>query len=276
MYVRLAFAVAAHLEPEILLVDEVLAVGDASFQKKCLGKMSEVAGEGRTVLFVSHNVAAIQQLTTECLVLADGALVRHARTEEALVEYLALAGDALHDVDLDTAPRYDAALGHSARFQSARLVDHVAGAFAADQDPTFEVLIAINDALAALRISVAVYRFDSTPIGSAFGEDLPPPSLGRAAYRVSIPGLRLAPGRYYISLGVGRGNLATGFLDYDTVLETVHFEVLPPIIDGSTITTWSSNWGSIRLQPPEVRSIEVAIEPRDRAAKSTPNPLRRP
>ena len=62
MYVRLAFAVAAHLEPEILIVDEVLAVGDAAFQRKCLGKMGEVAGAGRTVFFVSHNMAAIQAL----------------------------------------------------------------------------------------------------------------------------------------------------------------------------------------------------------------------
>lgn len=73
MYVRLAFAVAAHLEPEILIVDEVLAVGDASFQKKCLGKMSEVsARNGRTVFFVSHNMAAVQQLCTECILMDQG------------------------------------------------------------------------------------------------------------------------------------------------------------------------------------------------------------
>ena len=72
MYVRLAFAVAAHLEPEILVVDEVLAVGDAEFQKKCLGKMQDVAGHGRTVLFVSHNVGAIQALCGSCLYLKGG------------------------------------------------------------------------------------------------------------------------------------------------------------------------------------------------------------
>ena len=72
MYVRLAFAVAAHLEPEILIVDEVLAVGDAVFQKKCLGKMKDVAGHGRTVLFVSHNMAAIQQLCSRCVLLCKG------------------------------------------------------------------------------------------------------------------------------------------------------------------------------------------------------------
>src|SRR5262249_49511916 len=72
MYVRLAFAVAALLEPEILVIDEVLAVGDASFQRKCLGKMSAVAREGRTVLFVSHNMAAIRNLTDRGLLLRDG------------------------------------------------------------------------------------------------------------------------------------------------------------------------------------------------------------
>jgi lipopolysaccharide transport system ATP-binding protein len=75
MYVRLAFAVAAHLDPEILLVDEVLAVGDAAFQKKCLGKMGEVAGEGRTVLFVSHNMAAVQHLCHRAILLNDGELI---------------------------------------------------------------------------------------------------------------------------------------------------------------------------------------------------------
>ena len=75
MYVRLAFSVAAHLEPEILIIDEVLAVGDAEFQKKCLGKMEEVAGHGRTVLFVSHNMAAISSLCTHAMVLKNGAIV---------------------------------------------------------------------------------------------------------------------------------------------------------------------------------------------------------
>src|SRR5207237_448453 len=72
MYVRLAFAVAAHLEPEILIVDEVLAVGDAEFQKRCLGKMSEVAGGGRTVLFVSHNMASVRSLCESAILLESG------------------------------------------------------------------------------------------------------------------------------------------------------------------------------------------------------------
>lgn len=88
MYVRLAFSVAAHLEPEILLVDEVLAVGDAAFQKKCLGKMSDVAKEGRTVLFVSHNMAAMQKLCTRAILLNHGQVVTGGKTNNVISKYL--------------------------------------------------------------------------------------------------------------------------------------------------------------------------------------------
>jgi len=87
MYVRLAFAVAAHLEPEILIVDEVLAVGDAQFQKKCIGKMQEVGKEGRTVLFVSHNMSAIQNLCTEAIWLDKGRLHSEGAVSELIANY---------------------------------------------------------------------------------------------------------------------------------------------------------------------------------------------
>jgi len=103
MYLRLAFAVAAHLEPEILVVDEVLAVGDAEFQKKCLGKMGDVAQQGRTVLFVSHNMSAILRLTQEAIVLNKGQLTMRAPTQEAVDFYLssgqAQAGERIWDAD---------------------------------------------------------------------------------------------------------------------------------------------------------------------------------
>jgi lipopolysaccharide transport system ATP-binding protein len=89
MYTRLAFAVAAHLEPEILIVDEVLAVGDAEFQKKCLGKMSDIAKGGRTVLFVSHNMAAVERLCNRCLLLEQGSLVVNGSVSAAVGKYLA-------------------------------------------------------------------------------------------------------------------------------------------------------------------------------------------
>jgi lipopolysaccharide transport system ATP-binding protein len=88
MYVRLAFAVAAHLEPEILIVDEVLAVGDAEFQKKCIGKMKDVSGQGRTVLFVSHNMAAVNQLCNTGLVMQNGTLIKQGSIDEVIPFYM--------------------------------------------------------------------------------------------------------------------------------------------------------------------------------------------
>ena len=92
MYVRLAFAVAAHLEPEILIVDEVLAVGDVAFQKKCLGKMEDVARTGRTVLFISHNMAAIRALCTSGLVLHEGRIVEHGAVGRCVETYFRQIG----------------------------------------------------------------------------------------------------------------------------------------------------------------------------------------
>ena len=89
MYVRLAFAIAAHLQPEVLIVDEVLAVGDAAFQKRCLGKMQDVSREGRTVLFVSHDLSAVRRLCTRCLLLSKGELVTVGPTAEVINDYLA-------------------------------------------------------------------------------------------------------------------------------------------------------------------------------------------
>ena len=100
MYMRLAFSVAAHLEPEILLVDEVLAVGDAEFQRKCLGKMGDVAGEGRTVLFVSHNMSAIRNLCPKCLFLSEGNVILFSNTEIAIENYISKSSNFLNVTSL--------------------------------------------------------------------------------------------------------------------------------------------------------------------------------
>lgn len=112
MYVRLAFSVAAHMEPDILLVDEVLAVGDAEFQKKCLGKMDEVTKKaGRTILFVSHNMSAIQNLCKRCILLKDGKITSIGPTQDIINDYINRTNSTLSpfvqiwdDDDIDTAP----------------------------------------------------------------------------------------------------------------------------------------------------------------------------
>ena len=107
MYVRLAFAVAAHLEPDILIVDEVLSVGDINFQKKCLGKIGEISQAGRTVLLVSHNTSSILNLSTRCLLLEKGKLVKDGTPEEVVRTYLKYdVKDLLERTDLKKSPHY--------------------------------------------------------------------------------------------------------------------------------------------------------------------------
>lgn len=120
MYVRLAFAVAAHLEPEILIVDEVLAVGDAEFQRKCLGKMKDVSGEGRTVLFVSHNMAAIQNLCDKAIYLKKGCLEMTGNTDEVIRTYLK-AGVEQQQVQL--GDRRDRSGNGAVRFRSVAFLN---------------------------------------------------------------------------------------------------------------------------------------------------------
>jgi lipopolysaccharide transport system ATP-binding protein len=120
MYLRLAFAVAAHLEPEILLVDEVLAVGDAEFQKKCLGKMGDVAREGRTVIFVSHNMPAVQALCSRAILLRHGGIVLDGDISDVLREYLGY----LHETAVDAFGNNPERSGDGAiRLTGARLLD---------------------------------------------------------------------------------------------------------------------------------------------------------
>src|SRR5437764_1721956 len=127
MYVRLAFAVAAHLEPEILIVDEVLAVGDASFQQKCLGRMHSVAHEGRTVLFVSHNLGAVQMLCTRAILLRNGEIVAEGPPSSTVATYLNFLQN---DSGQEVATRIDRTGKGKLRFTAVD-VSHPAGASAA-------------------------------------------------------------------------------------------------------------------------------------------------
>ncbi|HXG01224.1 MAG TPA: ABC transporter ATP-binding protein, partial [Bacteroidota bacterium] len=126
MYVRLAFAVAAHLEPEILIVDEVLAVGDMAFQRKCLGKMESVANEGRTLLFVSHNMSSILSLTQRCFLLESGRIAAAGPSTDVVREYIRQmesVGERRGTVSLSGLPRDENIVGKKARYEWLRFLN---------------------------------------------------------------------------------------------------------------------------------------------------------
>ncbi len=246
MYVRLAFAVAAHLQPEILVVDEVLAVGDAQFQKKCLGKMQEVSQQqGRTVLFVSHNMAAITQLTSSAIVLSQGRVRFHGPTEQAVEAYGETIGsESTVHFNVETTPRKW--LGtQAARFVALRF-DRASPVFSFDEDFTFIAQIEAFESFSRLRFSVTIFTAEGLPVGGSFSAEHPGLTRGeKAEVRLTLKNLRLAPGHYHCGVGVGKGDHKTGHVDYDVVLDTLGFAMSPEEGDSGTIATWTRAWGPI-------------------------------
>ena len=256
MYVRLAFSVAAHLEPEILIVDEVLAVGDTAFQKKCLGKMQEVSkNHGRTVLFVSHNMSAVLQLTSRAVVLDKGRVIYNGTTENAVEQYAGTIGnDSTVFFPVETLPRKFRGSG-AARFISFRF-DRPLPIFSSDEHFQFIAKIRAHENVPKVRFSMTIFTPEGTPIGTCFGSERPGLRRGEEMeYEISIPGPSLAPGHYCCGVSVGKGTHRTGMVDFDTILDTLGFEVRAEEGDGGTVAEWARGWGSVVLPDLKYRPL---------------------
>jgi homopolymeric O-antigen transport system ATP-binding protein len=260
MYLRLAFAVAAHLEPEILLVDEVLAVGDASFQKKCLGKMGEVANQGRTIIFVSHNLGAIQQLTQTSILLQHGQLVAMGPSAEIIDQYLTSAIERSHTVyELEQAPRKYPELGREVEFLRLTFEDYPSAIIPADADLSIRITARSKETVKRFRFSVTIFKTDGTPIGNVFGPEVHSMERGEVAeFRMELHDLGLAKGTYYCALAAGKGNELEERIEFDIVVEVLYFEVLAPLRADGTISEWFSGWGAVRFKKPTVTKLPGA------------------
>lgn len=208
MYVRLAFAVAAHLQPEILVVDEVLAVGDAEFQKKCLGKMGEVSGSGRTVLFVSHNMAAIEQLCTSALLLHEGRIKRFDTDVHSVIrEYLTgEGGGGTASVWCNRGREYANPWFMPTRFFIADENGRpLRMPVRNDADMWIQIEAEIEELDPALTVGYAVYTEQGTPLYWSYQTDdtqtcWPPLHRGRIALRSRLPKRFLNEGDYRLEL----------------------------------------------------------------------------
>jgi lipopolysaccharide transport system ATP-binding protein len=245
MYVRLAFAVAAHLEPEILVVDEVLAVGDAKFQEKCLGRMRDVAAEGRTVLFVSHNMSAVTQLTRRAIVLSDGVVDFIGPSSEAVERYVrGQQRDARVEFDLRNERRRYPGTGE-AKIQSLRF-DRKLPHFKFREPLRYIILVRAEQAISRLCASMTVYASDGSPVGNCFSPEIE----GMRANEereiiVTLPSIGLAPGSYFCGVAIGRGSHRTQPIAYDIVRDTLYFEVSPEETEAGGMAQWYQWWGPI-------------------------------
>ena len=230
MYVRLAFAVAAHLEPEILLVDEVLAVGDAEFQKKCLGKMGNVAQEGRTVLFVSHNMAAIQNLCERAILLISGHICKDGSATSAIDKYLTPTNDNALSRDF-TATSVERGGTGDVRFQSVDVISSsgqsVSSIVMGDGIRVRMEALAYSST-SAVEFGIGLYNLHGLRICGLNSNDLSAftikPRPGQRVFvECAIPKMNISQGVYYLNIMMR--SQGRSIVDY--IERAVSFEVLP-------------------------------------------------
>ncbi len=260
MYLRLAFAVAAHLQPEILLIDEVLAVGDAEFQKKCLGKMGDVAKAGRTVVFVSHNMGAIAQLCERALWIDDGYLKLDGPAPTVVATYLS---SSMPDRSIWANPTFDPFSQAKFQFKSARLLspeNEPVSAIEYDRPYQIETRYVMRTPLKDLAIICRVTdaigniiwtSWDSDEIGWKSGRVRP---AGEYLSTCAVPARLLRPGAYQVFLGAFSAE--TGFLGPENVLTFEITDVGYPLNrDRQGIITPILRW-EVRPGGPDVAGLE--------------------
>lgn len=215
MYVRLAFAVAAHLEPDILLADEILAVGDVEFQQKCLGKMGDFSRQGRTVLFVSHNMHAVSMLCSRTILLHEGAVIAQGPTQEVIARYLSAQVQTAESTwSFERAP-----FGTKVKLRAARVVNHERAVnFDTDIDKpiTLEMEFWITQKT-RMTPSFHVYNQEGIllfALGNMYDEDWARTEYEPGLYRSSctIPGNYLNEGEHYVTIYLIRDHNA-GLID---------------------------------------------------------------
>jgi lipopolysaccharide transport system ATP-binding protein len=213
MYVRLAFAVAAHLEPEILIVDEVLAVGDAQFQKKCLGKMKDVTTQGRTVLFVSHNTAALQSICRTGIWLHHGKLVQTGAIGECLAQYLRGGNqEAEYSGNKDKPHITFVRLDQDALSQGRLRLD-----------VGFESPFPLSPPIVGVTLSSSLGQPLSGGNGRMAGDHWQPGASARGVVSALIDRLPLHSDTYRVSVYLGDANQ-----DYDQKLDAIEFDFVSP------------------------------------------------
>ncbi len=257
MLVRLGFSVAAHLDSEILIVDEVLAVGDAEFQKKCLGKMKDAAGIGRTVLFVSHNMNALRSLCERAILIENGKQSLNGEPHFVIESYLSQYDVATVSYDVRDWAR-PSHLSRAVEFVSMELHAPSNLPRLKYHDPlSFNFTLKLTQDVKQFNIGIAILANDGTPVGLCFSNTiLSGFSNEFKKYCLEFMEHQLAPGRYRCIVSVGKGNEYEGRIDYDLISDVLMFEILPADDTRGRVMKWSSNWGCIRLPEPVITEVD--------------------
>ena len=252
MYVKLAFAVASHLDAEIMVMDEVLAVGDMKFQKKCLGKMDDEAKGGKTVLYVSHNMATIRNLCTRCIVLDKGRVVFDGDVEKAINVYMDSHSSELKSVyDLKNFVREPTGLGKKAKFETIKMLGKKIARFKTDEKIVLEFDWTVNNFVNNILIDLSLKYADGSAVGYTDCRTmLKDYGVGHYKTLLEYDISNLAEGMYMAYFHISEINDCNELHDLDQSCK-IYFEV---VNDSLNKTNWKRQyWGSIRL--PQLREI---------------------
>ena len=252
MTVRLGFAIAAHLDPEILVVDEVLAVGDAEFQKKAIGKMQDVSkGEGRTVLFVSHNMASIRALCNHGVLLEKGRISHEGNINDVVDYYMNNITDIERCAKTIITPEMrDFNRSLKVTFIS---LEHIKGSniYASDENIVLKIDVKAKKTVADCRINCTIRTIDGQALCNNSSEtyfNIKEGETKTLKYTLVNPGLTV--GKYTLSFSVGIGNMTIGETNFDVVTNALTIEIDKPHKDADNyFVKWDSfSWGHILLQ----------------------------
>lgn len=250
MYVKLAFAVAAHLDADIMIMDEVLAVGDVKFQKKCLGKMGDAAGnEGKTVLYVSHNMNTIRQLCTRCIVLSHGTVIFDGDVEEAINYYMEIASSEKKSFwDFSDAKRPNFDFGKNFRIMSVKFRGNEENIFETGEPIRFDVAWKSKIEIENVFLRFEVQNMDSTPVGMA--ESTMVKKVGaheEGVWTFCWDASNIVEGEYQIAMDVYTSNEYGAYYSFDHPSQSM----IISIVDSKTKerkSNWDRKyWNSVRL-----------------------------
>jgi len=218
MYVRLAFAVAAHLEPEVLVVDEVLAVGDAAFQKKCLGRMSEVAREGRTILFVSHNMEAVQRLCNKGILLEKGKVALDGSIDQVIRGYITSNSSSKSVINIEIPDNNEQLPGFAKSLSFLNENGTLTGLVPVTSDYSIEMEIVINKPLDHFIAGIGFITITEVPFRTIWTA---PQQIEPGVYKVrfSMNDVHLAPGAYKLVIGLSNNESSFHYVENQVVLE---------------------------------------------------------
>ncbi len=245
MMVRLGFAVAAHLDPEILIVDEVLAVGDVEFQRRCLSKMQNVADSGKTVLFVSHNLASIRILTKRTIVLSEGKLIYDGPSENGIANYVQLNLAKTNSISsIADMPRSFSGLDRNLEFVDVQLTGlGQDGVWLSHEPFALAATIRANRDCDDFIIGLSIFSEDKTPVGSTFSLTIPSPASNTAEIIELMANIPLAPGRYHCAISLSNAKSEGRHL-HDSLADILPFQVAMSAAD---VRGWNAAWGFLRL-----------------------------